>query len=96
MDLAGGCRIRHTLNFNSPRTREAAATLGILFEDCKMRYRPRFIFDRTKAQFISETADRELAELRYRRHRKKVSENIRRVSDLRRELSTESTLSPLP
>lgn len=34
IEICGGRRIRHKLDFNSPRTAEAAALLGITFEDC--------------------------------------------------------------
>ena len=38
IEYESGKRIRHKLDFNSPRTKEAAAQLGITFEDCVKKY----------------------------------------------------------
>ena len=35
-----GKPIKHKVNFDSPRTAEAASQLGISFEDCRKRYSP--------------------------------------------------------
>ena len=39
IEYVNGKIVRHALDFNSPRTKEAAAQIGATFSDCVIKYR---------------------------------------------------------
>jgi hypothetical protein len=69
--------IRYRLNFDSPRTSEAAAQLGITFADC---------LKRPKENFFVPGVDEKIAQLRYDHHCLRVQDSLKSVRDLRNEI----------
>jgi len=66
------------INFDSPRTFEAANLLGIKLEDC---------IEKPKEEFYNPDVEERIAELRYNYHKKGVQDKIRSLVKLREELA---------
>jgi len=68
---------RIKIDFNTPRTQEAASQLSISFKDCVKRQ---------KSEFFEETTDERIAQLAYERHCMRVADNIKEIYQMRREI----------
>ncbi len=88
MEEQGHRCLKRKLDFDSPRTLEAAGKLGITFEDCLKRCVLSSTLSSPRSEFFTPGADSRVAQLGYDRHCLKIHDTILSVYKLRKKTSS--------